>query len=248
MTSGATSPAPRIALIHALEESIAPIRAAFQEYWPNAFTFDLLDTSLAPDRAHSGVLDDSMKGRLVTLGDYAAATSGVAGSTRGLLFTGSAFGPAIDRVKSRLTIPVLRPNEAAFELALGMGEDIGLVVSFPPSEGSLRAELEDMARAVGRTVQVRTAVAAGALDALKAGNGALHDELAAKAVEKLAGTAVVVLGQFSLARAAPLARSCVSVPVLTTPDCAVRAMKSLVNALPAIGKAPGRAQSESFSK
>jgi hypothetical protein len=95
-------------------------------------------------------------------------------------------------------------------------------------------------------VRVQTTVAAGALDALKAGNPALHDELAARAVETLGNVAVVVLGQFSLARAAPLVRSRVAVPVLTTPDCAVRALKSLVNALPATGAAPGRAKTESF--
>jgi Asp/Glu/hydantoin racemase len=246
MTSGTESPRPRIALIHALEESIAPIRSAFRENWPEAFTFDLLDTSLAPDRAHSGVLDEAMTARFATLGDYAAGTSGVAGPTRALLFTCSAFGPAIDKVKSRVPIPVLRPNESAFEIALGMGGDIGLAVTFPPSESSLRAELEEMAQAAGRKVRVQTTVAAGALDALKAGNPALHDELAARAVETLGNVAVVVLGQFSLARAAPLVRSRVAVPVLTTPDCAVRALKSLVNALPATGAAPGRAKTESF--
>jgi Asp/Glu/hydantoin racemase len=246
MTSGVISPRLRIALIHALEESVAPVRASFRKNWPEAFTFDLLDTSLAPDRAHAGVLDDAMTARFAALGDYAAGTSGVAGQTRALLFTCSAFGPAIDKVKSRLAIPVLRPNESAFELALGMGGDIGLAVTFPPSEVSLRAELEGMAQMAGRKVRVRTTVAPGALDALKAGNLALHDELTARAVEKLGEVAVVVLGQFSLARAAPLVRSRVSVPVLTTPDCAVRALKSLVNARPATGEALGRAQTESF--
>ena len=56
MTAPATLSGPRIALIHALEESVAPIRAAFREAWPEAFAFDLLDTSLAIDRAHAGVL------------------------------------------------------------------------------------------------------------------------------------------------------------------------------------------------
>ena len=38
---------PRIALIHALEESVLPARAAFDAEWPEAFCFDLLDASLA---------------------------------------------------------------------------------------------------------------------------------------------------------------------------------------------------------
>ena len=51
---------PRIALVHALEESVLPIRAAFAEVWPEAATFDLLETSLAPDRALAGRCDEDM--------------------------------------------------------------------------------------------------------------------------------------------------------------------------------------------
>ncbi len=40
----------RIALIHALAESVAPSHAAFARIWPEAYAYDLLDTSLAVDR------------------------------------------------------------------------------------------------------------------------------------------------------------------------------------------------------
>ena len=47
MTMSSDARGPRIALIDALEESVAPARAAFRPGWPEAETFDLLDTSLA---------------------------------------------------------------------------------------------------------------------------------------------------------------------------------------------------------
>ena len=50
----------RVALIHALEESVAPARRAFLEFWPEAFCFDLLDNSLAADLAHKGALDEAL--------------------------------------------------------------------------------------------------------------------------------------------------------------------------------------------
>lgn len=233
MTHIETNSGLRIALIHALEESVAPIHAAFRESWPDAFTFDLLDTSLAIDRAHVGVLDDAMMKRFATLGDYAAGTDGRAGRTSGILFTCSAFGPAIDAVKARLRIPVLRPNESAFEKALTFGNDIGLIVSFSPSEASLRAELEQMARAANRPVRVRTALTEDALRALKAGDGARHDALVAEAAHSLGNVAVIVLGQFSMARAAATVRAAVKAPVLTTPDCAVDALRALLTPYPA---------------
>lgn len=230
---------PRIALIHALEESVAPARTAFAGEWPEAYCYDLLDTSLAVDRAQAGRLDDAMTARFRALADYAASTSGVGGRTAAILFTCSAFGPAIDAAKVTTGIPVLRPNEAAFSEAFGLGSRILLAVTFEPSRDSLKAELEAMARLAGRSVTVETVLIEGGLAALKAGDGERHDALAAECIGRhAAGVDVVILGQFSLARArSVIAARLGPTPVLTTPHSAVKAIRRLVgNASP-----PGRA-------
>jgi Asp/Glu/hydantoin racemase len=218
----------RIALIHALEESVVPARQAFAEAWPEAFCFDLLDTSLAIDLAAAGRLDESMMTRFETLARYSLANQGKAGATEAILFTCSAFGPAIDALKPLLPVPVLRPNEAAFEQALEQGTRIGLVVTYDPSLASLRDELLAMARQRGRAVEVVPILAAGALAALKAGDGKRHDELVASACGAFGDLDVVVLGQFSLARAAAAVKGVVSAPVLTTPGCAVKGLRRRV--------------------
>ncbi|MDD1506812.1 aspartate/glutamate racemase family protein [Pseudomonas sp. CNPSo 3701] len=215
----------RIALIHALEESVLPARRAFAEVWPEAFCFDLLDTSLAIDLAAAGRLDESMTTRFETLARYSLAHQGKAGATQAILFTCSAFGPAIDALKALLPVPVLRPNEAAFEQALEHGSRIGLVVTYEPSLASLRDELQAMARQRGRAVEVVPILAKGALAALKAGDGEGHDQLVVSACAAFADLDVVVLGQFSLARAAAAVQGVFAVPVLTTPGCAVEALR-----------------------
>lgn len=217
-----TSAAPRIALIHALEESVLPARAAFAANWPQAQAFDLLDTSLATDLAARGQLDAAMTERFLTLGRYAAATEGTAGPAQAILFTCSAFGPAIDAVKRALTIPVLRPNESAFAEALATGGRIGLVVTFAPSLPALTQELTAMA---GRPVDVTGVVVDGALAALKAGDGATHDRLAAEAAARLEGIDTLILGQFSLARARAAIEAATGLPVVTTPDAAIRGLQ-----------------------
>ena len=221
-------PAARIALIHALEESVLPARAAFRQLWPEALCFDLLDTSLSRDLAFRGELDEAMMARFQCLADYAGSSMGEGGSAAGLLFTCSAFGPAIDAVKQRLAIPVLRPNEAAFEAVLDHGGNIGLIVSFGPSLASLSDELTDMAQRRGRTVSIKAIVAEGALEALKQGDGETHDRLVAEAGARMDGADIIVLGQFSLARAQKWLQQVVDVPVLTTPGSAVEAMKKRV--------------------
>lgn len=218
----------RIAVIHALEESLAPARMAFGEVWPEARCFDLLDTSLAVDRAERGVLDAAMMKRFQVLADYAASSEGVGGRTAGILFSCSAFGPAIDAVKARLSIPVLAPNEAAFADALDRGVSLGLVASFEPSLAALEAELRAMAGARGRPIVVKSALAVGALAALKRGDGETHDRLVAEAAASLGQADAVILGQFSLARARAAVERAGAVATFTTPDSAVKALKRLV--------------------
>lgn len=219
---------PRIALIHALEESVLPARSAFAADWPDAFCFDLLDTSLAIDLAETRRLDKAMMRRFKELADYAASHEGKAGKTQAILFTCSAFGPAIDAVKAHHSIPVLKPNESAFEQALELGETIGLVVSFAPSLKALEAELEEMAAARGHRVTVKPIMVDGALTALKAGDGGTHDSLVAQACREFGHVDALILGQFSLARAASMVRQATSAPVLTTPGCAVKALRARV--------------------
>jgi Asp/Glu/hydantoin racemase len=216
---------PRIALIHALEESIQPAHAAFSEIWPEAYTFDLLDTSLAQDLAHSGKLDASMVGRFQTLANYAADSTGKGGRTAGILFTCSAFGPAIDAVKAHARIPVLRPNESAFDAALQQGHRLGLLVTFGPSKQSLEAELKAMAQEKGHVAEVESVLAEGALDALKRGDGQEHDRIVADTAIDLGAVDVVILGQFSLARARDVVKAACKRPVVTTPHSAVEALR-----------------------
>ena len=222
----------RIALIHALEESVVPARAALARNWPDAFAFDLLDTSLAIDLAHAGgKLDGPMMERFSSLAFYAAAHEGRGGHLRGILFTCSAFGPAIDRVKSQVPVPVLRPNESAFREALARGNKIALIVTFAASGKSLETELHQMAEAAGHSVSVETLFVDHALAALKQGDGEQHDRLIAGAARRLGPHDALILGQFSLARAAGAVRAQGwGDRVITTPDAAIKELRQLVEA------------------
>jgi Asp/Glu/hydantoin racemase len=218
--------AARLVLIHALKESIPPISAAFAAGWPEAQLCNLVDDSLSTDLAAEGRLTPAMVERFLTLGRYAAASAAAGRQTSAILFTCSAFGPAIEAVQRALTIPVLKPNEAAFEQALDAGRRIGILVTFPPSLPALEAELRAMAAARGIAVEITGRVAEGALQALQAGDEAGHDRLAAAAAARLPPLDALVLGQFTLARAASAVAAAIAAPVLTTPDTAVAKLKA----------------------
>ena len=104
----------RIALIHALSHSVAPINEAFARDWPQAQRMNLLDDSLSADLARSGRgLVAAMHARFARLAQYAVDTG-----AQGILFTCSAFGPCIEAVARRHAgIAVLKPNEAMVDEA-----------------------------------------------------------------------------------------------------------------------------------
>ena len=222
--------APRIGLIHALRDSVEPILGAFARGWPEAQTFNLLDDSLSAAVAAQGRLTTPIIDRFLALGRYAAVAQVGGRGTDAILFTCSAFGPAIEAVQADLAIPVLKPNEAAFGVALERGRRIGLLVTFGPSLGPLTAELRDMAVRLGDTCDVRGVLVDGALRALQGGRPDQHDAAIAAAAAALEDRDVVVLGQFSMARAresmAPALRS----RVLTTPECAVEHLRRQLTA------------------
>lgn len=230
--------APRIMLISALAQSPGPAIAAMQDEWPDARAYNLIDDSLASDFAAIGEISPAIHDRFLTLGRYAAASNDGDAPTRGIMFTCSAFRPAIERVKADLSIPVITPNEGAFDeaLALCRGRDgggrIGLLLTFEGSVAPLTGEIQAMADAIGQPhPAIIPAVATGALEALQAGDGERHDQLSAVAAEALPPVDVVVIGQFSMARAAPMVRAMRTEPVLTTPHMAARKMRRLVEQL-----------------
>ena len=211
------TPMPRIALIHALSHSVAPINEAFARDWPEAVRMNLLDDSLSADLAREGKgLDAAMHERFQRLARYAVDTG-----AQGILFTCSAFGPCIEAVARRHAgIPVLKPNEAMIDEALQGEGRLGLIATFAPTLASMPPEFP-------QGMALETALAEGALDALNAGDVQRHDALIAVQAAALRerGCTRIALAQFSLARSRAACEAASGLPVLTTVDSAVRALR-----------------------
>lgn len=215
---------PRIALIHATPVAIEPIVSAFRRLWPEARTTSLLEDSLAPDLAEAGSITQRLIERFVALAHYAHSCGADA-----VLFTCSAFGPAIEAAQAALPIPVLKPNEAMFNEALAAGTRIGLLATFAPSVPALKAELEQMARQRNSKIQISTLTVPSALKALHAGQVEEHDRLIALAAEEIGNCDALILGQFSMASAAANIPQRAGRRVLTSPTSAVMQLKRVLS-------------------
>lgn len=223
------STASKIALIHATLLAMQPVSEAFAELWPEAACLNLLDDQLSPDLQASGRLTPALTQRIVDLADYAKNWG-----AQGILYTCSAFGPAIDLARQHVERPTYKPNDAMFQEALGYAVPgrparIGLISTFAPSVPSMVDELVSSANEKQLNIVCRTHIVDGALQALRAGDAALHDRLIAEQAQTLADCDVLMLGQFSMARAREAVLRSMKQPVLTSPRSAVRLLQQRLN-------------------
>lgn len=216
---------PRIALIHATALAIEPINSALTRLWPDAQRMNLLDDSLSTDLARDGQLTDDMTLRFVDLGLYAVATG-----CNAILFTCSAFGPAIEAAANATGIPTLKPNQAMFEQALAMARPdralkLGLIATFLASIPSMSDELQAMALEQGVVIDLRTLFVPEAMGDLAQGRTGEHHRKIAEASRQMQDCDAVMLAQFSMAAAQPAVVQHLKCPVLSSPDCAVQALQ-----------------------
>jgi Asp/Glu/hydantoin racemase len=214
---------PRLALIHATRLAIEPIEDAARVLWREAETVTVLEESLEVDRAKSETLTPELEDRILALATYAHGFG-----ADGVLFTCSAFGAAIEAADEALPVPVMKPNEAMFRAALSHGQALAMIYTFPPAAAGMQAEFRRMAARSGSGAELTAIHCAGALEAKRAGDAAMHDRLIADCGAALSGHDAILLAQFSMASAAPALRAQTQVPVLTSPESAVREMRRRV--------------------
>ena len=214
-----------IGVVHATRVAVSPIEAAFENHWPEAEVVQLIDESLARDLEAVGHLTPALFERVDRLAEFAHR-----GGAEAILFSCSAFGPAIEATQGRLPIPVFKPNQAMLDEALRLGTRIQILSTFRPSGPSIRKELEAQAAQKKIALKIEVSYVADALDALQAGDPQTHDALIAEAAANAAHADVVLLAQFSMARARDAVSRRVDASVLSSPENAVLTLKRMMRA------------------
>jgi Asp/Glu/hydantoin racemase len=202
--------------------AIEPVSQVFRENWPQARITHLLDDSLPPDLSAAGSITLAIIERFVTLARYSESTGADA-----ILFTCSAFGTAIEAASKAVNVPVLKPNEAMLEEALAAGSQVAVLATFEPSIPSLKKEFEELAFSRGINLKLQTRTVPAAIAALQRGQDSEHDRLIEAAAAELAPCDALVLGQFSMARAAARIAMASGRKVLTSPHSAVTRLKQI---------------------
>jgi len=214
----------RVALIHASPAALPPVL----DYYQRA----------APDLEVTNLLDDGLL-RLFAKSDWATAERrlsdmlGVARevySVEAALLTCSAVPRALlARLRQKAGFPVLKIDETLARAAVLKGNRIGLLVTFVPTLEVSRAQLEEAASEAGKTVHILPRLVPEAYRALLAQDAATHDRLLLAAARELVaeGIDVLVLAQVSMVRVLSELQASVKVPVLTSLQTSLDALRGL---------------------
>lgn len=212
---------PTVALIHASEASMAPAVTAFDDEFPGADLWHLLDNRLVSDADAAGGLTESLHARMTTLIQYA-----VDGGADAVQLSCSMYGPVAQDAAQRLPIAVLASDQAMFDHVAALQPKRVAVLASLASAGAdsaerLRVWLGDR----GVDADIDAHVVAGAATAASAGD---TDELARllidAAVDIEDSADVVVLAQYSLAPAVRAIAGRVRRPVLSAPHLAAASL------------------------
>ncbi len=213
----------RIFLLHAYFPSMAPIVRAFNDIWPEAEVFNLLDESLYADIGPDGNVPAPVADRIANLLRHCELSG-----ADGIVFTGSTFGPVIEKIRKAVSIPVLRSDEGAAEAAVLVGRSILILSTAERSLPVTQRSLDIAAAQAGVRPLIAGKVVEGAKAALDAGDLAGHNSLIRQAMNNADGYDVVVFGQMSMEPALEGAAPDVASRIITTPRASATKMRSLL--------------------
>lgn len=210
----------KIALIHAVDIAIEPIKEAFRMGWPEAHIVHLWDESLSIERAKTAELTPALHQRANALFELAKLDGADA-----VLFTCSAFGEAIERIAEHSDIPVLKPNQAMFDEALNEHLPAILLGTFKPAMAGMEAEFNEASEKQGKPRSLESICVPEARAALNDKNIASHNQHLLDGIQSVEGKRVVMLAHFSSAVAQASLQQATGMKVLSSPECAVRQLK-----------------------
>ncbi|MBM7582345.1 Asp/Glu/hydantoin racemase [Caldicoprobacter guelmensis] len=186
----------KLAIIHTTPVTIEPLKNLASELIPEVKVINLLDDSILPQLIENGGNVAEVRERWFT---YAKIAESLGADV--ILNACSSVGELADELNGKLSVPVIRIDEAMTERAVTLGSVIGVVATLSttlkPTINLIRVKAEK----AGKRVTVEPVLVDEAYKLLMQGDGEGHDRVLAKRLNDLAQKVdVVVLAQASMAR------------------------------------------------
>ena len=212
----------RVVMIHALAESIPPVRLAFQEEFPEAEVVNLLDEGLLID--FDDELTPKLRRRMSELigysQDHDADAVGLACSV---------YAPVVDSARDLVDVPLVSSYGPVMADAVAAGSRVGIIASVAATMRDSEYYLNLAAQEAGKEVTIVTRLAEDLIAVLRAeGQQGFERRLEEEVLALAPDVDVVLLSQFSFASALDHLRSVSPVPVLSAPHSSARTLKRML--------------------
>ncbi|MEZ0214308.1 MAG: aspartate/glutamate racemase family protein [Xanthobacteraceae bacterium] len=153
----------------------------------------------------------------------------VEGQVDAVLLTCTVFSPHIASFRARFPLPIIGADVAMLDKAAGLHRRTAILCTFSASLATSLEMLRRAAERIGAPCEAEAFLVDGALEAMAAGDRARHDDLVvASAKAHAQNFDALVLAQMSMAGAADQLTAC-GVPVLTSPNCAIDAVRKAID-------------------
>jgi len=213
----------RVTMIHALAESIPPVRLAFGEEFPEAEVINVLDEGLLID--FDDQLTPGLRRRMSNLIGYCQDNNADA-----IGLACSVYAPVVDSVKDLIDVPLVSSYGPVMAEAVTFGPRVGLIASVAASMRDSKHYLSLAAKEAGRPVEPHLCLAEDLISVLRAeGQSGLERRLEEEVLDLAPDVDVVLLSQFSFAVALAHLKNVSPVPVLSAPHSSARALKRLLS-------------------
>ena len=213
----------RVAMIHAIAESIPPVQLAFSEEFPEAEVINVLDEGLMID--FDDQLTPKLHRRMTNLIGYCQDNNADA-----IGLACSVYAPVVDSAKHLIDVPRISSYGPLMADAVAAGSKIGLVASVPATMRDAEHYLRLAAEEAGKEVEPHLCLAEDLINVMRSeGTPGLERRLEEEVLTLALDADVVLLSQFSFAVALAHLKNVSPVPVLSAPHSSARELKRLLS-------------------
>lgn len=213
----------RIVMIHALAESVPPVKIAFGEVFPEAEVINLLDEALFID--FKGQITPQLRRRMSQLicycEEYGADAIGLACSV---------YAPVVETARDLVDVPLVSSYSPVMEEAVRAGRRIGIIASVEATLRDSEYYLYRAANEQGREIETELCFAEELMPLYRReGEEAFNTRLEELVMDLAKRVDAVLLGQFSMATALKRLQAICPVPVLSGPHSSANKLKELLS-------------------
>ncbi len=218
-------PQRSIVFVHTSPAAIPPLARYYAERAP-----DLLITNLLDDAILRFFREGDNESARSALEAMIARAEDAYGAEAILVTCSSVSMSMIADLSALTTVPLIKIDLPMAEAAVRAAKTVGVVISFPPTEGPTARLLNEAAREARKEIKIVTGKEPDAYDALLKGDTATHDRLlTARAHELFSdGADAIVLAQVSMAALQPRLAEEIPVPVFSSLETSLAAVREAI--------------------